>query len=47
MAKDCSRLTIEPVTLQNRLLARFESLKPLDELLPEFDDVTARDDKVF
>jgi antitoxin VapB len=45
--KDGNRLIIEPVTAQNRLLARLESLQPLNESLPEFDDAPAQDEMIF
>lgn len=45
--KDGNRLIIEPVPAQNRLLALLETLAPLDESLPDIDDMPVTDEDIF
>lgn len=47
MRREGDRLIIEPIKLRNRLLARLETLAPLDEPFPELPDPPAEDEAIF
>lgn len=45
--KDGDRLIIEPISPKNRLLAVLETLAPLDESLPDAEDMPAADEDIL
>ena len=45
--KEGERLIIEPIPAAKRLLALLETLKPIEETLPENEDQQVQDEEVF
>ena len=45
--KEGERLIIEPIPAAKRLLALLETLKPIEETLPEIEDQQVQDEEVF